>query len=322
MTPSTSFHPGELAVQKRAGVIEVARRNGRALSNHIPNAALPFLSQQPMVVVGSVSRDSSVWASVLMGHPGFLQSEDGCNLYVDISETRSATDDPLWNNLHDDSQIGILVIELGSRRRLRINGRIRSTVGQRLSIEVEAAYPNCPKYIQRRHWKMTAPGTNAAYEATRRGSLLTPEQQTWIEQADTLFVASAHPEHGADASHRGGKPGFVEVVSPRSLRIPDYAGNSMFNTLGNFECFPHAGLAFVDFERGRLLQLSGRPAIRWDVADPYRRTGGTGRFLDLEIEAWQESRLALQLNWEFLDYSRFNPEPMDFAHRGLMPENT
>ncbi|MBI5039672.1 MAG: pyridoxamine 5'-phosphate oxidase family protein, partial [Gammaproteobacteria bacterium] len=170
--------------------------------------------------------------------------------------------------------------------------------------------------------KMTAPGTNAAYEATRRGSLLTPDQQTWIGQADTLFVASAHPEYGADASHRGGKPGFVEVMSPRCLRIPDYAGNSMFNTLGNFECFPHAGLAFVDFEHGRLLQLSGRPAIRWDVADSYRRTGGTGRFWDLEIEAWQESKLALQLNWEFLDYSRFNPEPMDIEHRGVMPGNT
>jgi ferredoxin-NADP reductase len=138
--------------------------------------------------------------------------------------------------------------------------------------------------------------------------MLTSEHRGWIARADTLFVASAHPEQGADASHRGGRPGFVQFLDSQTLRIPDYAGNNMFNSLGNFESFPHAGLAFVDFEQGRLLQLTGRPVIHWDIADPDGRTGGSGRFWDFEVEAWRESALALRLEWEFLDYSPLLPQ--------------
>jgi ferredoxin-NADP reductase/predicted pyridoxine 5'-phosphate oxidase superfamily flavin-nucleotide-binding protein len=313
MAPNIPFHSGELAVQERAGEAGVARRNGGALSHRIPDGAVPFLARQPMVVVASIGRDDSVWASVLMGSPGFLQADGGHSLHLDTTEPRSAADDPLWENLRANPHIGMLAIELASRRRLRVNGRVRSMAGQGLSIAVEAVYPNCPKYIQRRHWTMSALNTHEGSEPSRRGSALTLEQRIWIEQADTLFVASAHPEQGADASHRGGKPGFVQVLNTRLLRIPDYAGNSMFNTLGNFVSFPHVGLAFVDFRRGRVLQLSGRPVIRWDLSDPHGKTGGTGRFWDVEIEAWQQSRLALRLDWEFLDYSPFIPEASDAA---------
>ena len=135
-------------------------------------------------------------------------------------------------------------------------------------------------------------------------------QRAWIAAADTLFVASAHPQQGADASHRGGRPGFVQIVADNNLRIPDYSGNSMFNTLGNFESYPRAGLAFLDFERGRLLQLTGRPVIRWDLDDPQQHTGGSGRFWDFEVDRWRESDLPCQLHWEFIDFSPFNPGPL------------
>jgi predicted pyridoxine 5'-phosphate oxidase superfamily flavin-nucleotide-binding protein len=262
MASNTPFHSEELAVRERAGERQIARMNSGALSDHIPDDAIAFLAQQPVAVVASFGQDDSVWASVLVGKPGFLYSEDGRRVSLDVSEPGSTADDPLWKNLRDNPQIGVLVVEFASRRRIRINGRIRSSAGERLCVEVETAYPNYPKYIQRRHWKVSTHDTNRSAEPIRRGSVLDPEHKAWIRQADTLFVASAHPEKGADASHRGGKPDFVQVLDAQRLRIPDYAGNSMFNTLGNFESFPHAGLAFIDFERGRLLQVSGRPVIR------------------------------------------------------------
>lgn len=309
MASTSPFHAGELDVQARAGEAQLARMNGGALSDKIPAGAIPFLAQQPMVIVASISQDDSVWASVLLGDPGFLQADGARSVSLDTTTPRSAPDDPLWRNLQDNPRVGLLVIELGSRRRLRVNGRVRSTAAdERLSIEVETAYPNCPKYIQRRHWKLAAQAESEDYTASPHGSELTSEHRDWIARADTLFVASAHPEQGADASHRGGRPGFVQFLNPRTLRIPDFAGNSMFNTLGNFTSYPHAGLAFVDFEQGRLLQLSGRPVIHWDLADPDGRTGGSGRFWDFEVEAWRESALALQLEWEFLDYSPFIPQ--------------
>ena len=66
-----------------------------------------------------------------------------------------------------------------------------------------------------------------------RSSSLSAAQRARIGAADTFFIASAHPEGGADASHRGGRPGFVRVTGQRSLAFPDYPGNNMFNTLGN-----------------------------------------------------------------------------------------
>ena len=85
------------------------------------------------------------------------------------------------------------------------------------------------------------------------------------EAADTFFVASAHPRRGTDVSHRGGDPGFVRMLDDHTLRVPDYAGNSMFNTLGNLHVNPRAGLLFVDFDRWRTLQLTGTATIRFDL---------------------------------------------------------
>jgi uncharacterized protein len=99
-----------------------------------------------------------------------------------------------------------------------------------------------------------------------------------ITKADTLFVASAHSERGVDASHRGGNRGFVRVVDDRTLRIPDYKGNCIFNTLGNFPVNPRAGVVLLDFESHRTLQLVGRPEILYNMDDSDGQTGGTRRY--------------------------------------------
>lgn len=307
MTADSPYHEGELVVQQRANEVQMARRTSRAIDARVPAGAMHFIAQQPMVTAGSIGGDDNVWASVLFGMPGFLQAQDDRTLLLDVSQSRSAEDDPLWENIKCNPQIGLLVIEFISRRRLRVNGRMRRATDCHYIIDVEAAYPNCPKYIQRRHWnKPTVPIFTPA-GPSRRGSALEPSQMEWIEGADTFFVASAHPRHGVDASHRGGKPGFVHVPDTRTLRIPDYTGNSMFNTLGNFVSYPHAGLVFLDFEHGRVLQLSGRPEILWQVDDPCEETGGTQRYWQLQVQAWQESVLPFHFKWEFLDYSRFIP---------------
>ncbi len=311
MSQNVLFHAGELAVQARAGESQMASMNGGALSHRIPGGAIPFLAQQPMAVAASIAADGAVWASVLLGAPGFIRAANARTVNIDISMPLVAEDDPLWANLQHDNRVGLLVIELGSRRRLRINGKTSLEGGTQLKVDVGVAYPNCPKYIQRRHWSRPAANLPRTVSANgRHGRTLDDRQRAWIAAADTLFVASAHPEQGADASHRGGRPGFVEIVDDNSLRIPDYSGNSMFNTLGNFESYPRAGLAFLDFERGRLLQLTGRPVIRWDLDDSRQHTGGTGRFWDFEVERWRESDLPFQLQWEFIDFSPFNPVPL------------
>ncbi len=132
-------------------------------------------------------------------------------------------------------------------------------------------------------------------------------QISMITRSDTFFVASAHAERGVDASHRGGNPGFVQVLDEQTLRIPDYIGNSLFNTLGNFTVNPNAGLVFVDFEEGTTLQVIGKAKILWDEEDPKNQTGGTKRFWEMKIEHFLRIKKAHEQKWEFMDYSPHNP---------------
>ena len=316
MTTETVYHEGEDAVQARAGVKQRTRMTERAISDRIPDSARSFIAAQPMLVIGSVGCNDDVWASVLFGPAGFIQAPDDRSVMVDIAAAQSAAGDPLWENLRCHPQlVGLLVIELASRRRLRINGQLRALSATRWLIDVDTAYANCPKYIQRRHWVAPQVERPSVPATARGGTELESSHLTWIASADTCFVASAHPRQGADASHRGGRPGFVQVLGTRTLRIPDYPGNNFFNTLGNFVSYPHAGLSFIDFERGRLLQLRGQPRILWDVDDAQHQTGGTRRAWQIEVAAWRESVIPCPLDWEFLDYSPYLPTDLNGTGR-------
>jgi ferredoxin-NADP reductase/predicted pyridoxine 5'-phosphate oxidase superfamily flavin-nucleotide-binding protein len=309
MTANKPYHEGELAVQARAGASHAAQMSSGILSDRIPGGGIPFISQQTMAVLGSRDAPGNVWASLLFGKAGFLHAETDRRLVLRHAITHGARGDPLWDNLETDPRLGILLIELTSRRRLRINGSAHRLPDGDWRIDVERAYANCPKYIQARRLRIPDVTPLPAQANFRQGGQLDAAQQAWIASADTFFVASAHPEQGLDASHRGGRPGFVKVLNPHRLRIPDFVGNNMFNTLGNFASYPHAGLVFPDFERGRILQLSGRPELRWDLTDTSGETGGTARYWEFELQTWHESVLPLRLEWQFIDYSPFIPVP-------------
>ncbi|TWT57674.1 Pyridoxamine 5'-phosphate oxidase [Thalassoglobus neptunius] len=303
-TPTTKYHEGELIAQQLAGAVEQARCNGRVIGNTIIPGAIKFTKKQKFVVVSSVDQQQDLWASIIVGNTGFITAEPHA-LDIDVSKALRVDADPVWQNLVTDPPIGLLVIDLQSRARLRVNGKVSFPTNDQLHVSVEQAYPNCPQYIQRRNYR---PDQNhPSSPQSQAGTRLTNEQQEWISRADTLFVASQHPSSGLDASHRGGNPGFIRILDSAQLRIPDYSGNGMFNTLGNFTINPRAGLLIPDFENGRTLQLTGRAEVRWAVADPHNETGGTGRYWDFAIDRWIETRHSLPGASEFLDYSPHNP---------------
>ena len=304
------YHEGELAMQTRAHVSEQANKSANAIAEQIPERAIPFIAQQAMLVIGSMDAEGHIWTTVLFGQPGFIRASGRQQLELNLALAGTSGEDPVWSHLDTHRQVGLLFIELVTRRRLRVNGRIYKRDAQRYQISVEQAYPNCPKYIQRRFLKTTNWQVRHAGTPMIRGSRLNTDQMAMLARSDTFFVASAHPEHGIDASHRGGRAGFVEILDSMLLRIPDYIGNNMFNTLGNFQIYPHAGLAFIDFDTNRLLQLSGEVEILWPLDDPTQLSGGTQRFWQFRIRAWRESRIPFDLEWELLDHSSFNPQPL------------
>jgi uncharacterized protein len=300
------FHEGELEVQSLVGESQMAERNGVLIADRIIGGARPFLQQQSMVVFASQDRGHHLWSSIVFGRPGFMRSEDGYAVDFDLSNVALQEKDPLWANIEVNSSAGMLAIDLATRRRIRINGLMSRPRENSLRLGVQESYPNCPKYITRRQLKTVSTELTESLPATT-GAALGPDQQGTLTRADVLFVATAHPTRGADASHRGGAPGFIEVLDDRTLRIPDYSGNSMFNTLGNLRVNARAGIIVPDFERGRTLQLTGTAEILWNQDDPADRTGGTHRFLSFRITQWLELPLPAGVKTEFLDYSPHNP---------------
>lgn len=303
-----TFHEGEISLQERSGERAIAIRIGAAISGTLVPAARAFLAAQRLLVAATLDAQGRAWASLLFGSSGFASSADGRRVSLDRSRIARARSEPPWASLRSGAQLGLLAIDLGSRRRLRVNGILSSISDAQVLLDVAEAYPNCPKYIQRRR---LVPVDGAPFDASvASGVTLDAARRATIARADTVFVASYHPERGADASHRGGAPGFASVLDDRTLGIPDYPGNGMFNTLGNLAVSGAAGLLVPDFERGRILQMTGRASLRFDVPeDPRHPTGGTGRHWDFHLDAWTESPTPIGFRWELLDASPFNPTP-------------
>jgi predicted pyridoxine 5'-phosphate oxidase superfamily flavin-nucleotide-binding protein len=297
------FHAGELAIQDRAGESSMAQRNGTVMADTVIAGARSFIDKQFMVVLSSIDGGGKVWSSLLFGAPGFVQAGQGKDIVLRVPFEERDLDDPLWRNMRTDVHLGLLFIELGSRRRYRVNGHVIRIDQNVLQVRVDEAYPNCPQYIQRRHLRHL--GARAGTAPALNGIELEESVSEIVSGADTVFVASGHAERGLDASHRGGLPGFVAILDQRTLRIPDYSGNSLFNTLGNLAVDPRAGLMFMDFERLRLLHVSGVATLHWDNPDLIG-TGGTGRYWDLQVESWILRDMPHLTEWEFLDKSPFN----------------
>lgn len=305
---ASPYHPGELEVQERAGVRETAARVGKVIRPLVPPAARGFLLEQPMAVVASVDERGRPWASLLTGEPGFMRAPDERTVAVGA---RPVPGDPLGDNLGEGAEVGVLAIDPETRRRMKAKGVVERVLAEGgFEVRTERVYALCPKYIQARTRDLAAdpavpeavPGGGAKW-----GRALTPGQQARILTADTFFVASFHPGTGADASHRGGMPGFVEVADEETLLWPDYAGNKMFNTLGNLAENPKSGLLFADFEGSGTLQLTGEAKVVWD-AERAARFAGAERLVEFRVEEAIEIAHASPLRWRFLGYSPFNPQ--------------
>jgi uncharacterized protein len=307
-----AYHRGEIAVQERAGERAIAERRAAIIAARLADGARAFLAEQSVVAVAAEGPDGSPLTSLWCGEPGLLRADDSGE-HVELAAEHDFTlpDDVVRPQVRVGAALGLLVIDLSTRRRLRINGAVTRVDAHGVGLRVRETFGNCIKYIQRR--ELTAERRTAPDEqrdnVVAAGRVLDAERRAFISRADTLFVGSVHGERGIDVSHRGGEPGFVHIDDDATLRIPDYSGNSMYQTFGNFEVDSRAGVAVIDFERRRVLSIAGRASTSFGVEDPRHPTGGTGRYWTLMVERWVDHALPRALSWTLVDRSPFNPPP-------------
>jgi len=298
---TTVYHPGEIQIQERAGSRALAASMEPTVLPRIAHKFKEFIQSQPFLVLSTVDNLGRAWASILYGDPGFMTVVDEQTLRI---ATQLALGEPLCDSLQEDQDIGLLLIDFATRRRLRLNGNVRQGTSG-FCVPTRQVYSNCPRYIQAREWELVANVDRKAPVVEKATTLIDAHRQ-WISQADTFFVASYNPDSGADASHRGGFSGFVQVLDAQTLVWPEYNGNGMFNTLGNIVENPRVGLLFIDFDSGGTLQLTGSATILWDE-ERVAAFPGAERLVEFKLDQALTSSHAGMLRWKFINYSPDNP---------------
>lgn len=305
--PAHRFHPGEVAAQRRAGVERAAGHVGRSVRPVVPPVAAAFLAERRMLVLGAADAAGRLWASLLTGPAGFVRAADE---HTVLTSVRPAPGDPLAAILAaGPAEVGTLAVEPATRRRMRANGTAEPH-GDGLRIRTREVYANCPKYIQRREpveWRPRPAGADhgRGRTAVTLAERPTPGQLARLGAADTFFIATAAADGAADASHRGGNPGFVRVTGPDRLSWPEYPGNNMLMTLGNLQQRPAAGLLFPDWSTGALLQLTGEARTDWDPARAAAFPGAE-RVVDFRVHAVAQTAGGGP-RWSAPEYSPANP---------------
>jgi ferredoxin-NADP reductase/predicted pyridoxine 5'-phosphate oxidase superfamily flavin-nucleotide-binding protein len=257
LTKLSTWHEGEKFIQEKVGVAERMEIVGRrVVRDYMPDQHRDFYAQLPFIVLGSVDAAGDPWATLLAGTPGFMTSPTPTALDVAAHADPS---DPASAGMREGDPIGLLGIEMHTRRRNRMNGIIAlSEAGIR--VDVDQSFGNCPRYIQLRDFDFVRDPAQRFTGVVEDLSELDPPARDMIEAADAFFVATyadRDERRQVDVSHRGGKAGFVRIAEDGTLTVPDFNGNLFFATLGNIHLNGKAGLVFVDYETGDLLQMTG-----------------------------------------------------------------
>jgi uncharacterized protein len=294
---ASPFHPGERAIQQRLGMRERIEDGGRRLiRDFLPDEHRDFYARLPFLVLGTVDAEGWPAASIVSGKPGFVTSPHPKALRFSIDFSAAM---PAVQALASGADVGILGIDLATRRRNRLNGVVSAIREDAIEVAVVQAYGNCPKYISLREWREAPP--TPAYLASESDALGIAEQAI-LTAADTFFIASAfgsareNQSHGVDASHRGGAPGFVRVDDARTLTVPDFIGNFAFNTLGNLLLEPRCGLLFLDFATGTTIEIAAEVEILWEGPE-VDAIDGAQRLLRFYLRGLRRLEAAVPLRW-------------------------
>jgi uncharacterized protein len=325
------FHEGEKLAQERAGVGDKLEGPGRRMiRDHMPDEHRELFEKLPYLIAGAADDEGQLWATMLTGEAGFVRTPDERTLQI---QARPRPGDPLAELLTAGRNVGLLGIELPTRRRNRVNGALTAVDAGGFTVSVRQSFGNCPQYIQARRPLLPRADSSPAASlaglagaATLLDAHLDAEALALIERADTCFLATATagtpsaPSHGVDVSHRGGRPGFLAIAradsthatasaapsSPETwIVLPDYRGNFLFNTIGNLAVNPRAGLLVPDFETGSLLSLTGEAQVVWEHP-MIAQLAGAQRLILMRIRRgvrvpgalpwrWSEAELAPQL---------------------------
>ncbi|KAF4964930.1 hypothetical protein FSARC_7202 [Fusarium sarcochroum] len=276
----SEFHEGERAMQQQ---LKVPSRGGNPT---FPGLAAHYgarVMQSPLVALGTLDNEGRPWTTVWGGERGFARPvAEGVLAFNSSVDTRH---DPvfkaLWDGIDDEGvEQGVinrpnggegkgmsgLSIDLETRDRVKLAGNMiaGATVDGgktvQMAMAVTESLGNCPKYLNK---KSIVPN-DMAPELISDELPLSQESLDLVAAADMFFLSSTNGKT-MDTNHRGGSPGFIRVIKNEEDKLeliyPEFSGNRLYQTLGNFKVNPLVGLTIPDYNTANVLYLTGSASI-------------------------------------------------------------
>jgi hypothetical protein len=90
---------------------------------------------------------------------------------------------------------------------------------------------------------------------------ITPDLAAFIATQTSVFLATANAGGQPYIQHRGGPPGFLQVVDDNTIGFADFAGNRQYITTGNLAENPRAMLFLMDYQHRRRVKIWGQARV-------------------------------------------------------------
>jgi hypothetical protein len=237
------YHDGQRDIQGEANSVKAADK----LSTWVGPVA-DYTNEADLIVLASADEDALHVAALSGPAPLATATADAGAITVSLPGA-------ITTLLPVDHAWGGIVINPATARRSRVAGR-PTQQGAHIEIPCTVAFTNCRKYMT------PTSSTGAAMHLGPTSHEIVTIDDPWIVQTiargETAFLITATPDGVADASHRGGPPGFLRYdAAQRTIAWTEYLGDGMFVSTGNVRQGSRFALIVLDYDSGDAARLDG-----------------------------------------------------------------
>ena len=139
-------------------------------------------------------------------------------------------------------------------------------------------------------------GSRAQYarmeEGTGWSNTVTRELSDFLNEVDSIYLATASAEGRPYIQHRGGPKGFLKILDDRTLAFADFAGNRQYISVGNLAENNQAFLFLMDYATQTRIKIWGRAEVMENDPDLLSQLinaqykGKPERVIRFHVEAW------------------------------------